>query len=1412
MGLNAADLVMSAAKVARVRREHPEVSLDVLKALPSLLADPDAVIPSDRRDGSIIVAVRAQDSNGDPVVVPIIAEQSGGNVVLSVYGKERGLDWLSARIADAEKHGDRYYVREGFADAVPKPEPASSKEASSSSSAPIAAEGPAKPKWKILSLRPNDKRVFDQGKEDAPRGRIVFPDGSNAAAIIELFQSRDQSTFLHETGHLWLEQLRADAMEEGASDQLKADWQSVQDWFVANGHPLEDGAIPVDAHELWARGVERYLMEGTAPTPLLRRAFEQFKAWLVAIYRSVDRLRAPITPEIRAVMDRLIATDEEIEQARQAQNIEALFAEKPETMTDDEFAAYQASTQAARGEAHDALLAKVMGAVKRRVTKEYRDRREAVEADVAAEVDNRPEFRALRQARETPLDSQWIRESLGEDAPAMLPKNVPPIFKENGANPDEVAELSGFTSGEEMVRALMGVETARKQLREGGDQRSVRKALIDEKVDRIMLERYGDPFTDGSIEEEALAIIHNDQQGEVIAAEMRVLARYTGQRVTPYRVAKDWAARSIREGRVADVASRSMIQRYERAASKAGKAAMDAVIAGDNAEAFRQKQAQMLNNALVSEAKRAADEIEAAVKRMSKVASKRTMETVYQDYLERAQGLLEQVDLKQRSQRSIDRQEGFEAWAREQEEAGRDMIVPPSFAATLGTTNWSRLTVDQLLGLDAAVKQIMHLGRLKQKLLDAKAEREYEDVVGEALAVASALPQKPSDVSFAEPGWFDKAKSFVLGLDAAMLKMETVFDWLDQGPNGVFNRVVFQRFVDAQEQRRKRTADMMRLIEDARMGIPEATRKRWGQKVTLTMIDPETGRPAVMTRDKLIAMALNMGNEGNIRKLAGGYNWNPQSILDALNAELTPEEWRFVQKTWDIIDTLWPDIAALERRINGVEPEKVEARPLQTTAGELRGGYYPVVYDPTRSLDTERQNAISGDKLFESAYRRANTRAGSTNERTEVERPVFLSLSVISRHVGEVIHDITHREAVIDAHRFLNDKRVIKAVRDTMGEHVQKQFNPWLQHIANEFAYDAQGMGSVEKLVKGLRTNATFVGMGYRASTTLMQLAGVFNTAERIGSRWAAEGVYRFAKAPVETMRFVLETSQEVAARTETLDRDIRDAIQREQSKLGYLSDVKRFGFYFIGMMDRFVSTAGWIGSYNKALNDGMMDSEAIAFADKAIRQSQGSGAAKDLAAIQRGKGAAGEAGKLLTMFYSYMSAFYQRQRTLARDYGTAFRTGSVQDFPGLLARTVMLYFIPALAAELIAGRGPDDDEDWTQWVLQTVGLAALGPIPVVRDVAGGLASGFGYNFTPASGVGNSVVNAAKDIKRLVEGEETKRATRNILETAGYLGAPVTGQMAASAQFLVDVGAGDQHPETFGDWWEGVTKGKIKKN
>lgn len=1416
LGMPSGDMVMQKAKIARARREHPEVPLAVWHDLPDLLSDPRAVVPSRRGDGSVVVAVDAVDRNGDRIIVPVIASEQDGAVVLSVYGKGNGDAFIAGEVAAATKAGDQFYVRTGLADALVAEAPGDA-----ASRAPIAPEVPARPKKAILSRRDLVKKSLDQSG-DGPRGRISFPGGYDGRAIIDLFESADQSTFIHETSHLWLEELRFDAADPNAPQQLRDDWQTVQDWFSANGHPIVDGVIPVEAHEMWARAGEQYLMEGKAPSLALRRMFQTFKAWMISVYHTVSRLNVPMTDEIRSVMDRLVATDEELADAIAAQHIEALFPEKPDTMTDGEYAAYREQTDNAVGAARDALLNKVMNGVRRRVTKEYRERAAEVRADVEASIDARPEFRAIRQLRETPLDANWLRDFYGEEALAMLPKQVPPIYRDGGANPDEVAELSGFTSGDEMVRTLMGVETRRRELREGGDQRSVRKALIDQEVDRIMMERYGDPLTDGTIEEEALAAVHSDQQGEVIAAEMRVLARSTGQRVTPYRIAKEWAARAVREGTVNDVASRGAIRRHERAAAKAGKAAMEAVIAGDRAEAFRQKQAQMLNNALVAEARRAADDVDAAVGRLEKWAKRRTVKSVDQDYLERAQALLEQVDMKPRSQRFIDRRDSFEAWAEAQEALGHDIVVPRSFAASLGTTHWSRLTVDQLTALDEAVKQIIHLGRLKQTLLDNKEQRDFEAVVNEALDQIDALvasddlAERREDRTFVEPGALSRALSVVRSIDASMLKLETVFDWLDGKQFGVFKRMVFQPIVNAQERRRRMTGAIVDALQKAQAKVPKAVRNGWSNKVTLNLIDPRTGNPAVMTRDQLISMALNMGNEGNARKLAGGFGWSEKGMLDTLNAHLTKDEWQYVQDVWDAIETLWPEIEALERRVNGVAPEKVEARAIWVGTGAdailLPGGYYPVVYDGSRDLRVEKQNAIGADDLFTQAYRRANTRAGATNERTEVQdRPILLSPSVLSRHVVEVIHDITHREVLMNAHRFVNDARIVKRVREVVGEDAQKQINPWLHHIANEYAYENQGMGGFEKILKALRVNATFTGLAFRWSTVAMQLSGFVQTAEVIGPTAMAKGVFSYATHPVESFQFVLERSQEVASRMETMDRDMRDMLSNESSLGKTVSDIRASGFMAIGAVDRFVSVVSWISAYNQSLERGAAEDAAIAYADEVIRKSQGSGAAKDMAAIMRGKGAAGEAMKMITPFYSFMSAYYQRQRTFARDTGAAFRKRDAAAIPGLVTRALLLYVFPAIAAEWLAGRWPDDDDEdgFTKWALQTMTINALGPLPVVRDLANVAVKGFDSSVSSVDRFVSTASRVIKDAQRLAEGEETKRATRNTMEVAGYLGAPTSGQMAATTQFLVDVASGDQHPETFGEWWEGLTKGKI---
>lgn len=150
------------------------------------------------------------------------------------------------------------------------------------------------------TFSPDTANIYNQGK----RGSITLGDARNT---IKLFKNADASTFLHETGHHWLEELMSDASEAQAPNELKADAATVRDWLG-----VKDGEdIPTKGHEKFARGFERYLMEGVAPSKQLASVFAKFKEWLTQIYQTVQRLRSPITEDIRSVFDRLLAQNPE---------------------------------------------------------------------------------------------------------------------------------------------------------------------------------------------------------------------------------------------------------------------------------------------------------------------------------------------------------------------------------------------------------------------------------------------------------------------------------------------------------------------------------------------------------------------------------------------------------------------------------------------------------------------------------------------------------------------------------------------------------------------------------------------------------------------------------------------------------------------------------------------------------------------------------------------------------------------------------------------------------------------------------------------------------------------------------------------------------------------------------------------
>src|SRR3546814_10545741 len=109
---------------------------------------------------------------------------------------------------------------------------------------------------------------------------------------ISLFENADRSTFLHETGHFFLEVFGDIAAQEDAPQQARDDFAALLDWM---GVESAD-EIGTAQHEQFARGFEQYLGEGRAPSPELRHVFAQFKAWILSV-RSEEH-----TSELQSLM------------------------------------------------------------------------------------------------------------------------------------------------------------------------------------------------------------------------------------------------------------------------------------------------------------------------------------------------------------------------------------------------------------------------------------------------------------------------------------------------------------------------------------------------------------------------------------------------------------------------------------------------------------------------------------------------------------------------------------------------------------------------------------------------------------------------------------------------------------------------------------------------------------------------------------------------------------------------------------------------------------------------------------------------------------------------------------------------------------------------------------------------------
>ncbi|MDU1341087.1 MAG: hypothetical protein E6922_03070 [Veillonella sp.] len=206
---------------------------------------------------------------------------------------------------------------------------------------------------------------------------------SDGERIISIFKTADRSTFLHEMGHVFFDDIQKLASMDNAPKQLLDDWNTLKEW---SGWVDGENVDNTKAHEKFARGWESYLRSGEAPTKGLQRVFRQFSKWLTRIYRSVQRLGGEVPSDIKDIMARMIVTQDDIENYAHEQALEQFENTKLyQQLSESEQARVQGYIADIKEKAKERVMRKYMKELDNRPIKEW----EEVKDDVQAEIEKR---------------------------------------------------------------------------------------------------------------------------------------------------------------------------------------------------------------------------------------------------------------------------------------------------------------------------------------------------------------------------------------------------------------------------------------------------------------------------------------------------------------------------------------------------------------------------------------------------------------------------------------------------------------------------------------------------------------------------------------------------------------------------------------------------------------------------------------------------------------------------------------------------------------------------------------------------------------------------------------------------------------------------------------------------------------
>tara|TARA_Y100001938_G_scaffold99820_1_gene136483 strand:- start:866 stop:9442 length:8577 start_codon:yes stop_codon:yes gene_type:complete len=463
---------------------------------------------------------------------------------------------------------------------------------------------------------------------DRPRGQF---EPTTLTTI--LTQEADFSTFAHETAHYMLTVLENIVSTDNAPPELINDFNILlKFWGVKDLETWKTFDLQQKRkyHEAFAYNFEQYLFDKKAPEKGLQKIFNRFSRVIKDIYKDVStRLNnlyrketgkdLPIlTDDVRGVMDRMLATDEQIVQANAIYDMKAMFQTQEQSgMNDKEWAAYQTSLQEAEDESLALLAQQSMKQLEwirkkrgqlidqQNITKNKLYKK--IKKEETIEVQKLPVYRLFEFLKrgitfdengnefKVEGDNKISIESLkelvpykGEMGQAYLTELVNElgtgrwglVGKKNGLPVQVIADMFGFADGQSMIDALL--------------EKQDMKDVIESRTEERILTEHSDLVSPQVLELQILEAMHNEARSRFVAVELNTLAK-SMQPVRYMVAAANQVARDIlADYKMSDIRP-SVFTRAEARALKEAEAAMKK---GNRKAAIKAKRSQLINNQL----------------------------------------------------------------------------------------------------------------------------------------------------------------------------------------------------------------------------------------------------------------------------------------------------------------------------------------------------------------------------------------------------------------------------------------------------------------------------------------------------------------------------------------------------------------------------------------------------------------------------------------------------------------------------------------------------------------------------------------------------------------------------------------------------------------------------------------------